>query len=437
MSDIAIRVENLGKCYRIGAHQKQVKDWRGLLRNLIVSPFEYLYGTLRGPTEEETLWALEDVSFEVKYGEVVGIIGRNGAGKSTLLKILSRITEPTKGRARVYGRVGSLLEVGTGFHPELTGRENVYMNGAILGMDRAEIKRKFDEIVDFAGVEKFIDTPVKRYSSGMKVRLGFAVAAHLEPEILLVDEVLAVGDAEFQKKCLGKMGDVSKEGRTILFVSHNMQVITRLCPRSILLDESRVVRDGNSHQVTSVYLQSGLGPTAKREWNNLPEAPGNEFVQLRSVRVVNSNSQIVEVQDIREPVGIEIVFDILKKEYPLIPHIALYNDQGILVFNAIDTHPMWHNPQEIGRYKSTAYIPGNLLSEGAMTISVFIITLSSGSTVRHVDEAEVVAFRVVDPGEGDSARGSFVGGWAGACRPLLNWTVEYSEDDIYVGEDKA
>jgi len=222
MKDIAICVDKLSKRYRIGARQKREATLRKRLGNMLASPFEYLRASLRPPTEDETLWALRDVSFEVQHGEVLGIIGRNGAGKSTLLKILSRITEPTSGTAALYGRVGSLLEVGTGFHPELTGRENIYMNGAILGMRRAEIDAKFDEIVDFAGVEKFIDTPVKRYSSGMYVRLGFAVAAHLEPEILIVDEVLAVGDAEFQKKCLGKMGEVAKGGRTVLFVSHNM-----------------------------------------------------------------------------------------------------------------------------------------------------------------------------------------------------------------------
>jgi lipopolysaccharide transport system ATP-binding protein len=216
MSDTAIRVENLGKRYVIGARQKQAATLRESLKNLVAAPFRYLHSTVRGPSEEEILWALRDVSFEIQQGEAIGVIGRNGAGKSTLLKILSRITEPTTGRVDIYGRVGSLLEVGTGFHPELTGRENVYMNGAILGMSRKEIERKFDEIVAFAEVEKFIDTPVKRYSSGMFVRLGFAVAAHLEPEILIVDEVLAVGDVAFQKKCLGKMGDVTREGRTVL-----------------------------------------------------------------------------------------------------------------------------------------------------------------------------------------------------------------------------
>lgn len=256
MSDIAIQVEHLGKQYRIGARHKQPNTLYQSLKSLVVSPFGYLYSTFREPSEEETLWALKDVSFEVNEGQVLGIIGRNGAGKSTLLKILSHITDPTEGRAIIKGRVGSLLEVGTGFHPELTGRENVYMNGSILGMSAAEIRRKFDEIIEFSDVERFIDTPVKRYSSGMQVRLAFAVAAHLEPEILIVDEVLAVGDAAFQRKCLGKMGEVAESGRTVLLVSHNMEATAVLCSRAIWLDFGRKKADGPTDQVVRQYLNA-------------------------------------------------------------------------------------------------------------------------------------------------------------------------------------
>jgi len=259
MSDTAIRVENLSKQYRIGGPQARYRTIRESLTEAVQAPFRHLSSVVRGQSSvvsNETIWALKGVSFEVQRGEVVGIIGRNGAGKTTLLKILSRITEPTEGYGEIHGRVGSLLEVGTGFHPELTGRENIYLNGAILGMKRAEINRKFDEIVDFAEIEKFIDTPVKHYSSGMYVRLAFAVAAHLEPEILLVDEVLAVGDAAFQKKCLGKMGDVAKEGRTVLFVSHNMGAVLSLCSRAILLEEGRLQVDEVSDEAISVYLSS-------------------------------------------------------------------------------------------------------------------------------------------------------------------------------------
>ena len=259
MRDIAVRVENLGKRYTIGGPQAQYQTMRETATQMALAPLRRLRQLGRPGPVEEAFWALKDVSFEVKQGDVVGIIGRNGAGKTTLLKILSRITNPTEGYAETRGRVGSLLEVGTGFHPELTGRENIYLNGAILGMKRGEIDRKFDEIVAFSEIEKFLDTPVKRYSSGMYVRLAFAVAAHLEPEILLVDEVLAVGDAAFQKKCLGKMGDVAIEGRTVLFVSHNMTAVQALCNRSVWLEGGRVHCDGNSTDLIRRYL-SGAKP---------------------------------------------------------------------------------------------------------------------------------------------------------------------------------
>ncbi|HOA24554.1 MAG TPA: ABC transporter ATP-binding protein [Aggregatilineales bacterium] len=261
MSDVAIEVTGLGKRYRIGGPQERYKRFTETVMHTLSAPVRRLRRIGQPPPPEEMIWALRDVSFEVGQGEVVGIIGRNGAGKSTLLKIISRITEPTEGRVRLRGRVGSLLEVGTGFHPELTGRENIYLNGAILGMTRAEIERKFDEIVDFAEIEKFIDTPVKRYSSGMYVRLAFAVAAHLEPEILLVDEVLAVGDAAFQKKCLGKMGDVAGEGRTVLFVSHNMGAIQSLTRRTLVIDRGRLVADTDTATAVQQYLSTRNQPT--------------------------------------------------------------------------------------------------------------------------------------------------------------------------------
>lgn len=263
MSKPAIIVENLGKQYKIGLREKADRTFREAIVDTLAAPFRRLRTLGEKSVGDDTIWALRGVSLEVQPGEVVGIIGPNGAGKTTLLKILSRITEPTEGQVRLRGRVGSLLEVGTGFHRELTGRENVYLNGAILGMGKAEINRKFDEIVDFAGVEKFIDTPIKRYSSGMYVRLAFAVAAHLEPEILLVDEVLAVGDAEFQKRCLGKMDEVAKGGRTVLFVSHNMGSITRLCSRAIMLDQGQIAAVGASAEVVAVYMgkdeRQGIG----------------------------------------------------------------------------------------------------------------------------------------------------------------------------------
>src|SRR6184192_2313480 len=254
MSDIAIRVENLSKRYEIGAAKRR----HDTLRDQLTDGLKALFRNNGQPRQrKESIWALKDVSFEIKHGEVVGFIGRNGAGKSTLLKILSRITEPTSGHAEIQGRVGSLLEVGTGFHPELTGRENIYLNAAILGMRKAEVKRKFDEIVAFAEVEKFIDTPVKRYSSGMQVRLAFAVAAHLEPEILLVDEVLAVGDAEFQRRCLGRIEELSNTGRTVLFVSHQMQSVSQLCHKGILLEQGVCTRMGPIAELADIYLGTG------------------------------------------------------------------------------------------------------------------------------------------------------------------------------------
>jgi len=257
-SDTALRVENLGKRYRIGKAFQRSENWRQALLKTATAPFRYLGTRMRKATSKEILWALREVSFEVKQGEVVGIIGRNGAGKSTLLKILSRITDPSEGSAEIHGRVNSLLEVGTGFHPELTGRENIYLAAAIHGMRRSEVDRKFDEMVDFAGVSKFIDTPLKRYSSGMGVRLGFAVAANLESEVLLVDEVLAVGDIEFQKKCLGRMQAVAGAGRTVLFVSHKMEAVESLCERVILLDQGRVAMDGPSLTVLDAYVNTAL-----------------------------------------------------------------------------------------------------------------------------------------------------------------------------------
>jgi len=273
MSDVAIRIENLGKMYRIGGPQERYRTLRDSLIDTVSAPFKRAQSLLRGQAYgaaglHEEIWALKDVSFEVKHGEVVGIIGRNGAGKSTLLKVLSRITEPTKGVVDIFGRVGALLEVGTGFHTDLTGRENIYLNGAILGMSREEIDRKFDEIVDFSGVERFIDTPVKHYSSGMGLRLGFAVAAHLEPEILIVDEVLAVGDAQFQKKCLGKMSDVASEGRTVLFVSHNMSAVEHLCPCTIWLDSGTVRDKGPSYAIVTDYLTSSMQGTLITDLGN-------------------------------------------------------------------------------------------------------------------------------------------------------------------------
>jgi lipopolysaccharide transport system ATP-binding protein len=319
--------------------------------------------------------------------------------------------------------MGSLLEVGTGFHSELTGRENVYLSGAILGMKKREIVRKFDEIVVFAEVEKFIDTPLKHYSTGMQMRLAFAVAAHLEPEVLLIDEVLAVGDAQFQKKCLGKMSEVSREGRTILFVSHNAAAVARLCSRCILLQSGTVLKDGPAHDVMSTYLRSGLAVSAVREWN-LTDAPGDQIVRLRCVRVRSNQGIVSETFDIRHPVGIDVVFDVLEPGQLLTPNVHLYNEQGVNVFVVIDQDPTWRGqPRPVGRYTSTVWIPGNFLAEGHLAVRAAITTLTTMNV--HLDEQDVAAFQVIDSTEGNSARGDYAGPLPGVVRPLLEWETTY------------
>jgi homopolymeric O-antigen transport system ATP-binding protein len=413
----AISAEGLSKRYRIGELQAAY----GTLRDSIAA-------WLRRWREHhhhhhEEIWALRDVSFEVPEGEVLGIIGHNGAGKSTLLRLLTRITTPTAGRAEIRGRVGSLLEVGTGFHAELTGRENVFLNGAILGMKRREITRKLPAIVDFAGIEKFMDTPVKRYSSGMYVRLAFSVAAHLEPEILLVDEVLAVGDAEFQRRCLGRMEDLSESGRTVLFVSHNMQAIAQLCSRVLLLESGSVVREGPSEEVVAHYLQSDHGTGSRRAWDP-DSAPGNDLVRLTSVRVLNEDGSPADFVDVRQAVGLEIGFRILRRGTPVVPKIKVLDRQGEIAFNAMDTSERWHEPAEPGEYVATAWIPRNLLNEGLTSVDVSVCSLAFPKLYPHVYERDVVSFHVQDPAEGDSARGRFTGQWKGVVRPLLDWTCE-------------
>ena len=430
MSDIAISVKGLSKQYHVSKKREAYKTLRDTLADAFVSPLRRIHRLLRGQATgaaklDETFWALQDVSFEIKRGEVVGIIGRNGAGKSTLLKLLARITKPTQGYADIYGRVGSLLEVGTGFHAELTGRENIYLNGSILGMRKGEVDRKFDEIVAFAEVERFIDTPVKHYSSGMYLRLAFAVAAYLEPEILLVDEVLAVGDARFQKKCLNKMQDVGQHGRTVLFVSHNMPAITRLCERVILLDGGRVLQDGSSYQVIRTYLNSGLGTSAARQWSDLSKAPGNDVVRLRAVRVRTEDGVIAEALDIRRPFGIDIEYQVLKSGYVLVPSLRFFNEDGVHLFTTFDADPAWRlRPRPTGHYVSTAWIPGNLLAEGTLLVGALVNTFDP--PIVHVHEPEAVAFQVIDSLEGDAARGDYAGRMRGVMRPLLQWATQCS-----------
>ena len=368
MSELAIRVEDLGKRYRIGETSAAYRTIREAITGLATAPARRLRSAVRGQSgwrAGETLWALRGLNFEIRRGEVVGIIGRNGAGKSTLLKILSRITEPSTGRGQIHGRVGSLLEVGTGFHPELTGRDNIYLNGAILGMRRADIKRRFDEIVAFAEVDRFIDTPVKHYSSGMYLRLAFAVAAHLEPEILLVDEVLAVGDAQFQKKCLGKMEGVAREGRTVLFVSHQMNAVQALCPKTLWLHQGSVEAFGESRDVIGRYLRVEVSGNA---WTSdgAPRA-GNPYFSPTRLAVVDRRLQPFDREisgDEEVGVLIEGVADQLN--VALTVGFALYASSGELLFWALhaDVERERWPPIRLGLNRLVGWIPAHLLNEG-------------------------------------------------------------------------
>ncbi|MFM8471746.1 MAG: ABC transporter ATP-binding protein [Limisphaerales bacterium] len=428
MSEPIITVEHLGKKYRL---RHEARERYASLRDVLTDQVKGFFGNQKPKPKirnsEEDFWAFNDVSFEIKRGETVGIIGRNGAGKSTLLKILSRITEPTTGRVRLRGKVASLLEVGTGFHPELTGRENIFLNGAILGMPQVEIRRKFDEIVAFAEVEKFLDTPVKRYSSGMYVRLAFAVAAHLEPEILIVDEVLAVGDAQFQKKCLGKMSEVStREGRTVLFVSHSMPTVMRLCQRAILMSDGAKVQDGSCAEVAHCYMNDGKFTGAERAWPDLAKAPGNEFARLLGIRVRDQDGRVASSIEITCPVTLEMDYQVLQPGRVLIPNLHLYNEDGACVFITGDPSPASRRQAKPpGRYRSRVEIPGNFLSEGGHYVSAALSTVNP--VIVHFWERDAVVFHVHDDAGGESVRGDYVGPYPGAVRPKLPWVTELRE----------
>ncbi len=419
MTSLAIKVEGLGKSYRIGRVQERYSTVREAIVRSVSSPFRRIGAALRGnPGNDhgETLWALRGATFEVRPGEVLGVIGRNGAGKSTLLKILSRVTHPTEGYAEIHGRVGSLLEVGTGFHPELTGRENVFLNGAILGMKRTEIHRKFDEIVAFAEVDKFIDTPVKRYSSGMYLRLAFAVAAHLEPEVLVVDEVLAVGDASFQKKCLGKMETVAGEGRTILFVSHNLAAITSLCSRAVLLHKGEVKASGAATEIVASYLSDVTGAAASVVWKTLEESPGTEGVKVTAVQLVDQDGAPASTVNIEQPVILRVSYHLdAPRAFRL---AAAFFTQGSCAFQSMDQA---ETPRSVaGHYESSIVIPGNFFAEGDYLVSVSGF-VSRGKKVHLFKLDGCIAFQVYDPLTGDSARGDYREGFGGLMRPKLPW----------------
>ena len=417
-----IKVENISKQYRLGdvgtgALAHDVNKWWHKVRgkeNPYLKIGETNDRAVKG--ESDYIWALKDINFEVQQGEVLGIIGRNGAGKSTLLKILSRTTTPTKGSIKIKGRIASLLEVGTGFHPELSGRENIFLNGAIMGMTRHEIKSKFDEIVDFAGVERYIDTPVKRYSSGMYVRLAFGVAAHLEPDILIVDEVLAVGDAEFQKKALGKMKDVSgKDGRTVLFVSHNMAAISQLCSKTYLLDQGKISFAGDPSEAIIKYMTSSDEILGERNWN-LDQAPGDDKVKLLGCKILQ-NGKSVKVIDINYDSVIQVRFVILKRVENLIPGINLYNTDEVCLFDRCDWRP---NTLEAGVYMKELIIPAQTLPEGKFNILVHLTFYDP--MIPSVVEKEVLFFEAIESDHPSSVRGLYKGPWPGVLRLGLEWS---------------
>jgi lipopolysaccharide transport system ATP-binding protein len=426
MSDLAIKVEGISKRYRIGMMYERPDT----LRDVIVSSFHRtgrrIKGELKSSREElNHIWALRDISFDVQKGQVLGIIGRNGAGKSTLLKVLSRVTDPTEGYGEINGRVGSLLEVGTGFHPELTGRENIFLNGAILGMHRQEIEKKFDEIVAFSEVEQFIDTPVKRYSSGMYLRLAFSVAAHLEPEILVVDEVLAVGDADFQRKCLGKMGDVAQQGRTVLFVSHNMSAILRLTQEALVLDKGRILMRAPTPQAVDYYLNMGLAKQGERIWetDEVPESA----VPFRPValRVLDNQGNVVETARSTEGFDIEVEYELADTITGLRVGLYMTTTQGEIVFTTFDTDKIEVFEKlanrSAGHYSSRCHVPANFMNEGRFVVGV---NASSYRIKRYFQDEQALTFTV----DGTGAPGMH---WPeprqGAIRPQLDWQIDRRE----------
>jgi len=417
-----ISVQNLSKKY-ILSHQTQERYTA--LRDVLAQGTKRLFNKFLHPSlalmdnpEHEEFWALKDIAFDIQHGERIGIIGRNGAGKSTLLKILSHIVEPTTGRIEIRGRISSLLEVGTGFHPELSGRENIYLNGAILGMSKGEIKRKFDEIVAFAEVQRFLDTPVKHFSSGMYVRLAFAVAANLEPEILIVDEVLAVGDAQFQKKCLGKMESVGREGRTVIFVSHSMPTVTSLCERAILLDGGKIVKDGPTSEVVMHYYTNGQSSPASADFSQ--RYVGDAKVRLLRGDIRNSEGAMALESRIEEPLYVEMTIEVLDDDVPVfIPNFHFYTAGGECAFVVHDTNT---KPLKRGQYVSRCMIPGNFLNEGSYFVGLAISSFEAGIVV-HFYEKSCLSFNVADRHDDVVTRPGHGMPIPGVVRPNLYWEL--------------
>lgn len=429
MSNIAIKAEDISKAYQLGEFStgtlsRDIERWWGKMRGKEDKFLKI------GETNDRTtvgtsdiVWSLKDINFEINQGDAVGVIGRNGAGKSTLLKVLSRVTTPTAGNIKVKGRIASLLEVGTGFHPELTGRENIFLNGAIMGMRKHEIKKQFDAIVDFAGVERYIDTPVKRYSSGMYVRLAFAVAAHLQSEILIVDEVLAVGDAEFQKKCLGKMGDVSKgEGRTVLFVSHNMAAVNNLCNKSMLLKHGMLEAFDDTRMIIDKYIRSGKENEAEITAIDMTVNKRCSQANFHAIRLISNTRGITTNFLISEEIIIEFEYEVLEDNAVIFPSIHLLDNMSTVIFStfngpsaSLTFDPYYGVPLKKGIYKSTCKIPPHLLNDKNYSISAFLVP-ENMADLGIVEE--VLSFAIEDSGE---MRKEYSGDWWGLIRPQLAW----------------
>ena len=423
-----IEIKNIGKKYNITHERGRYIALRDVIMNTVKSPLAFIKSKTRkivGLEQEEEYWALKDINLSVEKGEVIGIIGRNGAGKSTLLKILSQITPPSEGEIVLRGRVGSLLEVGTGFHPELTGRENIFLNGAILGMSRSEVSKKFEEIVEFADIRQFLDTPIKRYSSGMYVRLAFSVAAHMEPDILLIDEVLAVGDTEFQKKCLGKMDEMTKKsGRTIIFVSHNMITVEQLCKKVIILKKGRVDFIGPVKEGISKYLNPKQGGNNQVSWDGVSGAPGNDIVRIKKACVHNADHKARDSFSVKEKIGVTMEYEILKDGYSFSQGINLNKEDGTIIFYSHDVAT--ESPKNIlrkkGLYSSTVWLPENFLSDGLFSVGAIIFQPNPFEV--YTSPFSMLFFRVIDGFGLDSSRGMYNGDFPGIIRPKLEWETK-------------
>jgi lipopolysaccharide transport system ATP-binding protein len=428
MSTIAVQADGISKQYHIGAIETAKLNLQERAFRAVSAPFRRIGRLVTGKAASasdlsESFWALDDVSFRIDQGERVAVIGRNGAGKSTLLKILARVTQPTRGTALIRGRMGSLLEVGTGFHPELTGRENVFLNASIIGMRKSEVERKFDSIVAFSEIEKFIDTPVKHYSSGMRVRLAFSVAAHLEPEVLIVDEVLSVGDVVFRKKCMEKMHEVAANGATILVVSHNAQTVTSICDRAIWLDQGRMLADGPAGDIVADYQRRGLGLTSERRWDHADPTEA-DIARLLAVRILDERGDLADSFDVRQRFCIESEVEVLKPGYGIMLKNEVFTGSGMQAFSSLDTqNPMWSKRMwPPGVYKLRMWIPGNFLQVDSYSINVNLWAWEPQQ--QHLfNERNVVSFNILERMDGSSARAGFTGPVLGVVRPVLDWDM--------------